>query len=94
MLLKDLREHKLFDSSSEERFYTLLNRLEKNSNDPISEEEYLTSSSTELTTTAEISSEASVGSSANGSTSRPSIYGSIERLSSIITRLIQFWRKS
>lgn len=89
MLLKDLREHKLFDSSSEEKFYTLLYRLENNSNDPISEEEYLTTTTTESTTVA-----ASIKSTEPTLASRPSIYGSIERLSSIIGRLIQFWRKT
>ncbi|KAI8120169.1 hypothetical protein CVS40_8579 [Lucilia cuprina] len=90
MLLKDLREHNLFDSSSEERFYMNLNKVEKTSERSIllSKEENL---STSTTTSTSIPPTVAAAPTTSGQRTRPIIVG-IERLSSMISRLIDMWR--
>ncbi|KAM7356656.1 uncharacterized protein ACRADG_002310 isoform 2-T2 [Cochliomyia hominivorax] len=99
MLLRDLREHDLFDSSSEEKFYTLLNRLEKNLPDDYNySDDDKASTTTLISSTEEIISTTAIPTRDTNPKSTqaqsPSIVGSIERLSLIISRLIDFWRKS
>ncbi|XP_046801179.1 uncharacterized protein LOC124418557 [Lucilia cuprina] len=89
MLLKDLREHNLFDSSSEERFYMNLNKVEKTSERSIlSKEENLSISTT---TSTSIPPTVAAAPTTSGQRTRPIIVG-IERLSSMISRLIDMWR--